>query len=198
MICAFLGANWYALIATAALAGGVVVHLIYAFILTANNYAARGNIRYEVTVNEKGVSWSSKNMLVLGFVVLAGLAMHLCHFWAKMQFVEIMGHHTVLVGGRVVSPTDGAAIMRYTFSQWYNVVAYLVWFVALWFHLTHGFWSMFQSVGFANDVWYPRLKLISNAIATLVFLGFAAVVVVYYMQSVCNCFCLCSVTSCCC
>ena len=71
MICELLGANWYALAGTAVLAGGVAVHFIYAVILTLNNYAARGKQRYEVTVTEKGVSWASKNMLVLGFIILA-------------------------------------------------------------------------------------------------------------------------------
>mgnify|MGYP006391690473 FL=1 len=65
-VCEFLGANWYALAATVILAAGVVVHFIYAFILTIDNYRARGKQRYAVTVQEKGVSWASKNMLVLG------------------------------------------------------------------------------------------------------------------------------------
>lgn len=179
-ICAFLGANWYALAATAVLAAGVVVHFAYAIILTLNNYAARGNIRYEVTVKEKGVSWASKNMLILGYIVLGGLLLHLVNFWSKMQLVELMGHHTVMVGGVELLPTDGAAIIKFTFSKWYYAIAYLVWFAALWFHLTHGVWSMFQSVGFANDTWYPRLKCIANIIATLIFLGFASVVVYFF------------------
>lgn len=184
MICEFLGANWYALAATAVLAAGVLVHFLYAIILTLNNYKARGSQRYDVIVTEPGVAWASKNMLVLGFIVLGGLALHLFNFWAKMQLVEIMGEHTNSLG---LSPTDGAALIAYTFSQWYYVVLYLVWFFALWFHLTHGVWSMFQTVGWANDTWYPRLKCLSNIVATLVFLGFAAVVVFYFIQSVCPC-----------
>ena len=82
---------------------------------------------------------------------------------------------------------DGAALIAYTFSKWYYVVIYLVWFFALWFHLTHGVWSMFQSVGWANDTWYPRLKCIANIVATIIFLGFAAVVVVYFIKSICPC-----------
>ncbi len=186
MICAFLGANWYALVATVGLAALVVLHIVYALWLTVENYRARGKQRYAVTVNEPGVQWASKNMLVLGFVVLGGLAIHLVHFWSKMQLVEIMGLHENSLG---LSPTDGAALIQYTFSQWYNVVIYLVWFVALWFHLTHGVWSMFQTAGFANDTWYPRLKCLSNIVATLIFLGFAAVVVIFYVKSVCPCCC---------
>ena len=82
---------------------------------------------------------------------------------------------------------DGASLIAYTFSQWYYVVIYLVWFFALWFHLTHGVWSMFQTVGWANDTWYPRLKCIANIVATIIFLGFAAVVVVYFIKSICPC-----------
>ncbi len=190
-ICAMLGANWYALVGTAVLAGGVFVHFAYAFWLTWQNRKARGNVRYAVTVKEKGVSWASKNMLLLGVIVLLGLLLHLSHFWAKMQLQELLGvHEVVLCDGSVVSPTDGAALIQYTFSQWYNVVLYLVWFAALWFHLTHGVWSMLQTVGWANDKWYPRLKCLSGIVATLIFGGFAVVVVWFYVQhllTVCPC-----------
>lgn len=179
-ICGFLGASWYALAGTAVLALGVLIHFIYAIILTIQNRRARGNVRYSVTVTEKGVDWASKNMLALGFVIVIGLCLHLYNFWAKMQLVELMGEHVNSLG---YSPADGAALIQYTFSQWYYVVLYLVWFVALWFHLTHGVWSMFQSVGWANDTWYPRLKCLANIVATLVFLGFAAVVVTFFVSS---------------
>lgn len=182
-VCEFLGANWYALAATVILAAGVVVHFVYAFILTIDNYRARGKQRYAVTVQEKGVSWASKNMLVLGVIVILGLGLHLVHFWSKMQLVEIMGHHAALVEGYEVVATNGAALMMITFSKWYNVVLYIVWFAALWFHLTHGVWSMFQTAGFANDTWYPRLKCLANIVATLIFLGFAVVAVYCYLVS---------------
>lgn len=183
-ICEFLGANWYALVGTAVLAAGVIVHFAYALILTVGNYRARGNQRYEVTVQERGVSWASKNMLVLGFIIVAGMALHLFNFWAKMQLVELLGAETNSLG---FSPADGAALIQYTFAQWYYVIIYLAWFFALWFHLTHGVWSMFQTAGFANDTWYPRLKCIANIVATIIFLGFAAVVVVYFAMANCPC-----------
>ena len=48
-VCEFLGANWYALAGTAVLALGFVVHIVYAFILTAQNRRARGNQDYAVS-----------------------------------------------------------------------------------------------------------------------------------------------------
>lgn len=183
-ICEFLGANWYALAATVILAAGVCVHFIYAFILTILNRKARGRIRYDVTAKQDGVAWASKNMLVLGIIVVCGLLLHLFNFWANMQLVEIMGgHSTILPDGTEVSPVDGVAIIRYTFSQWYYVLLYLIWFVALWFHLTHGIWSMMQSPGWNNKVWLKRFKCVSNILATIIFIGFALVAVVFYIQS---------------
>ena len=84
-ICEFLGANWYALVASIGLAVLFIIHIIYAVWLTVQNRAARGSDRYAVTSRPPQVEWSSKNMLVLGFVVVAFLIVHLIQFWAKMQ-----------------------------------------------------------------------------------------------------------------
>ena len=182
-ICAFLGANWYAVAGTGVLAAGVFVHFAYALMLTIQNRKARGQQRYAVTVTEKGVSWASKNMLVLGVIVIGGLLVHMCHFWSKMMLVELMGEHSVVVGGMELVPTDGAALIAFTFSKWYNVLIYVVWLAALWFHLSHGVWSMIQTVGWANDKWYPRLKCLSTLVATLICGGFALVAVVFFVKS---------------
>ena len=64
MICEFLGANWYALVATAGLAALVVLHFVYAFILTMQNRKARGTQRYDYTKQPKEVEWASQNMFV--------------------------------------------------------------------------------------------------------------------------------------
>ena len=186
MVCAFLGANWYAVVATVGLAALVVLHFVYAFILTVNNYKARGSQRYAVTVNEPGVEWASKNMLVLGIIVILGLGLHLVHFWSKMMLVELMGSEITQIGDEIVHATDGAAIIAFTFSKWYNVALYLVWLVALWFHLNHGVWSMFQTAGFANDKWYPRLKCASKLVSTLIVLGFAAVIITFFAYHICG------------
>ncbi len=81
MICAFLGSNWYAVVATIALGALTVAHIVYAFILTAQNRSARGNERYAVNGSSPKVEWASKNMLVLGIIVLLGILLHLFNFW---------------------------------------------------------------------------------------------------------------------
>ena len=179
-ICAVLGVNWYAIIGTAVLAGGVALHILYGLLLTLQNLRARGKQRYAMEKRSEGVAWSSRNMFVLGLVVLGGLGVHLIHFWSKMQLTELLGGHENSLG---IHPQDGAAMISYTFSQWYNVAIYLVWLVALWLHLTHGIWSMLQTVGLDNQKWLPRIKCIGNIWATLVMGLFALVVVVFYIKS---------------
>ncbi len=176
MICEFLGANWYAVVATLGLAALAVIHIVYAFILTAQNRTARGNNRYEVsTVTKDGiVEWYSKNMLVLGLIILVGLLLHLKDFWYNMMFAEIFG----VIGTH--SPADGFAYIVDTFQNPVFSILYLVWFVAIWFHLTHGFWSALQTLGWSGKIWFCRWKLIGIIYVTLLMLGFAIVVLAFW------------------
>ena len=183
MVCEFLGANWYALVATLGLAALVVVHIVYAFILFVQNRRARGNQRYAVTAKPKGVEWASQNMLVLGIVVIGGLALHLTHFWSKMQLAEIMGLHEVIVNGVEVAPTNGAALIAINFSNPVIVALYVVWLAAIWFHLTHGFWSALHTIGWNGKNWINRLQCISNVYTTIVVLGFISVPILYLIKS---------------
>ena len=183
MVCEFLGANWYALVATLGLAALVVVHIVYAFILFVQNRRARGNQRYAVTAKPKGVEWASQNMLVLGIVVIGGLALHLTHFWSKMQLAEIMGLHEVLVNGVEVAPTNGAALIAINFSNPVIVALYVVWLAALWFHLSHGFWSALHTLGWNGKNWIKRLECISNVYTTIIVLGFIAVPLLFFAKS---------------
>ena len=177
-ICEFLGANWYALVGTAGLAALVVVHFVYAFILTLQNRKARGSQRYAVSERPKNVTWASQNMLVLGIIVILGIALHLFNFWAKMQLPEVlhmMGMHVDAVTMENVA--NGSYYIASTFSCPVYAALYVVWLAALWFHLTHGIWSAMQTLGANNNVWICRWKAISNVLATIIILGFLVVVV---------------------
>lgn len=185
-VCAFLGANWYALVGTLALAGGFVIHILYALLLTLGNRKARGGNRYLASATPKNVSWASQNMFVIGLIVVLGMFLHFAQFWYKMQFAEIMGHHTSQLGGNEVSVQMGAEFIRYYFSNILVVVVYLVWLAALWFHISHGFWSALQTIGWNNEKWISRLKCAAKIFATLICLGFAAVVVAFYLKSLCG------------
>ncbi|MBR4547237.1 MAG: succinate dehydrogenase cytochrome b subunit [Paludibacteraceae bacterium] len=193
-ICRMLGANWYALIGTAGLALLVLLHFVFAIILTVQNRRARGNDRYAIEDRQKGVDWESQNMLVLGIVVAGFLVLHLANLWFKMQFQEVTGLKT-----GAFDPQNGAAYVKYLFTGLYDPAQvvnpelltmpdwahplycclYLVWLLAIWFHLTHGVWSALHTMGLSSNIWLPRIKVIGNIVATIVVLMFAAVVVYY-------------------
>ena len=177
-ICELLGANWYAVVATMGLAFLALVHIVYAFILTAQNRKARGENRYEVATTVNGgasaESWASRNMLVLGLIILLGLVLHLFNFWYNMMFAELFPsiHYDA-------APADGFGKIINTFSNPVYVVLYVVWIVAIWFHLSHGFWSALHTLGWSGKIWQKRIQWIGLIYVTLLMLGFLVVVLAF-------------------
>ena len=174
MICEMLGANWYAVAATVALAGLVLIHFVYAFWLTFQNWKARGNNKYEVTDKPEKVEWASQNMLVLGIIIALGLLLHLFNFWYNMMFAELMGWENL-----AHSPADGFAWIVEAFSNPVFVVLYVIWILAIWCHLTHGFWSAMQTLGWSGKIWLNRWKCIGLVYVTLLMLMFLVVVLAF-------------------
>ena len=173
-ICEMLGANWYAVAATGGLAFLAVLHIVYAFVLTIQNRRARGNSSYAVTDKPEKVEWASQNMLVLGIIVCLGLCLHLFNFWYNMMFAELMGWE-----GLACAPADGFGWIKETFSCPVYVALYIVWLCALWFHLTHGFWSAMQTLGWSGKIWLNRWKCIGLVYVTLLMLMFLVVVLAF-------------------
>ena len=157
------------------LALGFVIHIFYGGYLTWSNLKARGGVkRYEVASKAATDSWSSRNMLVLGIVVLGVLGFHLTHFWADMQLKEFMGAE---------AENNPYLLLAFTFKHWWVLAIYILWFVALWFHLCHGFWSMFQTVGWNNKLWLARLRVIGIIVASIIVLMFIAVAVNSFVEA---------------
>ena len=155
------------------LAAGFLVHIAYALILSYGNFKARGTERYAVANKTKAESWAAKNMLVLGVVVLGIVVFHLNHFWADMQLAEFQGHHA----------ENPYTLLNATFQNGWMVVIYVIWFAALGFHLQHGFWSAFQSIGMSNKIWEKRLLCIGRVFVGIIVLGFSAVAVNAFLQA---------------
>ncbi|MBO6168947.1 MAG: succinate dehydrogenase [Bacteroidales bacterium] len=158
------------------LALGFLVHIIYGIWLSVQNVKARGGLkRYEVSSKASADSWSAKNMLVLGLLVLGFLCYHLTHFWAKMQLPEMFG-----IGN---FENDPYLLLNFTFGAWWRLLFYLAWFVVVFLHLTHGFWSMFQTVGWNGKTWFKRVKVIGVIVAALICLMFAATAVNAFLHA---------------
>lgn len=167
-VCDFMASPIISIL-TPILALGFVIHIIYAFILSASNLKSRGGLkRYEVATKSETDSWAAKNMIYLGAIVLLGLAVHLTHFWSKMQLQEFMGSEA----------EDPNMLLANTFGNVWITILYLIWFVAIWLHLSHGFWSALQSIGWNNKIWLKRLKVIGIVYVTILMAGFAITAIV--------------------
>ena len=182
-ICGLLGSNWYAVAGTLGLAFLAVCHIVYAFILTAQNRRARGEQRYEVTSRRPEVSWASQNMLVLGLIILIGIVLHLYNFWGHMMFAELAGIEVAH------DPADGFAWIQDTFSNPVFSILYLIWICAIWFHLSHGFWSAMQTLGWSGKIWLKRWQCIGLVYVTILMAVFAFLILSFWLgfaPSMCN------------
>lgn len=158
------------------LALGFLVHIVYGCWLTFQNVRARGGFkRYEVSSKAAADSWSARNMFVLGIVILGIIFFHLFHFWAKMQMPELLHVGTF--------ENNPYLLLTTVLGKWWVLVIYLIWFAAVWLHLTHGFWSMFQTVGWDGSVWFKRIKVIGIIFASLICLMFVTVGVNAFIQA---------------
>ena len=178
MICEFLGANWYAVVATAGLAFLMALHFVFAIILTLQNKKARGSDPYEVTSKPEKVEWYSQNMFLLGCIICLGLCLHLWDFWYNMMFAELMDPVAAMVAP--IKATDGYNWIVYNFHVRPGHIVfsllYLVWLCAIWFHINHGFWSAIQTLGWSGKIWHNRWQCIGFIWSTIVILMFAVVV----------------------
>ncbi len=154
------------LIMVPVLAAGFIVHILYAIWLTYQNMKARGNVSYVSGKKSDTTSWASKNMFVLGVIVFGFIGLHLSHFWAEMQLQHFMGGE---------SAADPYTLVATQFRNPVIGTLYIVWYVALWFHLTHGFWSALQTIGLNNSKWFNRLKVIGTIFATIIAVGYTVI-----------------------
>ena len=156
------------------LALGFIIHIGYGIWLSVENYTKRGGVkRYAVASKAKNDSWAAKNMFILGILILGLLAFHLTHFWAKMQLREVMFQEA----------ENPYYLLLMTFRHWWVVAIYIVWFIALYFHLEHGFWSMFQTIGWNNKKWLKRLKVIGIIVSACIVLLFVVTAVNAYLEA---------------
>ncbi|MFT3737393.1 MAG: succinate dehydrogenase cytochrome b subunit [Breznakibacter sp.] len=179
----FMATNPLIKVVEPVLAIGFLVHIVYAGLLTAQNRKARGSVRYASGNNTTHVSWSSKNMWVLGLTVLAFLILHLAHFWVKMKITGdgLLTEKIIEIGGVETKVENAYALVNATFGELWIVIVYIIGSLGLSFHLSHGFWSAFQTIGFSNEIWRKRLSCLGSFLAWFIGIGFSVIAVGQYL-----------------
>ncbi|WP_319482813.1 succinate dehydrogenase cytochrome b subunit [uncultured Draconibacterium sp.] len=157
---------------------GFIIHIVWSFFLEYQNWKARP-VKYAKKNMSGASSWASRNMLVLGGLVLVFLIIHIINFFVKMKFtgdpllaeVTINGEHMHNAYALVSTAFINSTVLG---------VFYILGGALLGFHLSHGFWSAFQTLGLNNKHWLNRWKVIGTIYAILIAVGYA-VIPLYFM-----------------
>jgi succinate dehydrogenase / fumarate reductase cytochrome b subunit len=187
----------------------ILVHSIYALVLTVQNRRARP-VGYAAQ-NRSPTSWSSKNMGLLGSILLLFIVIHMSDFWYAYKYSHKIGYkeyRTDLATDKTtavdyvpaspnfeksVSTENNIEIVRVkdlharvagSFSNLLYVIFYVIAMGAVSFHMLHGFQSSFRTLGWVHRKYTPVVCFIGTWLfAVIIPLGFAAMPVVYYIQS---------------
>jgi succinate dehydrogenase / fumarate reductase, cytochrome b subunit len=156
----------------------IIVHTIQGLLLWAYNRKAKGQ-SYAVKTTPPGVNWASSNMALLGTLILFFLIIHMGDFWLKMK----MGEMTKLAYEDFANGEEIANLYARVAEAFKNpllVGGYVIGQIVLFFHLSHGFQSAFQSLGVNHPKYTPFIKGFGLLYSVLVPLGFAAIPVIFF------------------
>ena len=167
----FMATNPLIKIMEPVLALGFIIHIIWSGWITLTNMKARPQ---SYNSGDKLLSWwaPSKNMFILGGMVLVFLVLHLMHFYVKMKFTGDPLLEEVTVNG--VQMHNAYKLVSDLFINYplYDLF-YVAGAILVWLHISHGFWSAFQTIGLSNSVWMKRLKFLAYFFAIVIAAGFA-------------------------
>lgn len=187
----------------------IILHAVYALVVTIGNNKARP-VKYAVQAPQANSPWTSRNMGILGTILLVFIVVHMSNFWWKYHNAELpyaryeinlndpkditvselpydanrlvhSDYVDVQAGKQVVVSKDLYKLVANSFKTWWYVVLYVISMAALAFHLIHGFRSAFQTVGWDNKKYIPLIRFVGVWIfGVLIPLGFAAMPVYFY------------------
>lgn len=183
----------------------IVLHAIYALILTLKNRAARP-IGYAQFDGKANSTWNSRNMGILGTIVLVFLATHMYNFWWKYHNDQVpyVEYRTDLAtGARSITELQASEFTDYQVTVENNVeilkardlykqvdfafqnIAIVIFYVlamaALAFHLIHGFQSAFRTLGLSHKKYLPLIQWIGVwGFGVIIPIGFALMPLYFY------------------
>lgn len=174
--------NWYSHL----LSGNIIIkiisyvlylsligHAIYALIITIKNNKAKGH-KYVFDKRGDVSTWNSRNMGILGTIILVFLIIHFKDYWYEYKF-----------GGLPLDSKgnkDLYQIVISSFQQGWYVIVYEISFLALGFHLLHGFFSATRTVGLYHPKYAKALRVFGWIYSVVLTLGFMFIPLYIYFN----------------
>ncbi len=155
----------------------ILIHAVQGILLAIRNRRARGSVGYKVRSGASS-SLASRQMALLGLLILAFLGIHMGDFWYQMKFTENLPY--IRYEGVDYEVKDLYQRVLYAFKQPVFVIIYVLSMIALGMHLWHGFQSAFQTLGLNHRKYMPLIRFIGRVYAVVVPAGFAYIPVYMY------------------
>ena len=163
----FMGHNPVIQVMQYVLAAGFIIHIVMGMKLELKNKAARP-IKYAKNNAAANAGWASRNMIVTGVLILLFLILHIKDFFVEIKFGSV---------------PDDYELVTQLFKYPIYVVIYVISFVLLGIHLSHGFQSSFTSVGARTPKYLKCVKNVGIAYSYFIALGFSIIAIYFYFAN---------------
>ncbi|MDX2278996.1 MAG: succinate dehydrogenase cytochrome b subunit [Saprospiraceae bacterium] len=156
----------------------ILLHAIQGLLLWQHNKASRGAVRYAVN-HVRSSEISSRNMAWLGIVILVFLILHMYQYWFQMHW----GNVPFIEYSSLDHPVkDLYALVGASYQNLGYVLFYVICMGVVSYHLWHGFWSSFQTLGLNHRKYTPIIKGLGIAYSIGVPVLFAVIPVWMYIK----------------
>lgn len=167
----FMGTNVVIRITEIGLFAFLILHIVQGLKLWAQNRSRR-NTRYAVSAGNATSKWYSRSMGILGTLILLFLILHISAFWAPNRASQTMGNGEL----------DLYTMMKEAFQSLFVVVIYVLGCISLAWHLVHGFYSAFQTLGLAMNKYKSIINMVGVAFSIIIPLIFALMPIAFYLH----------------
>jgi len=151
---------------------GFLIHILWSLNIEYQNWKARP-VKYNKKNTSGSSTWVSRNMIILGALILVFLAIHIINFFWVIKF-DSHSLQTVTIGGKEMEDAYTLVANLFKGSIAYCAL-YILGGILLGLHLSHGFWSAFQTIGLNNKYWIKRWQILGYLYAVVVAAGFSVI-----------------------
>ena len=173
----FMGSSWLIRLMEIGLFAVIILHIIQGYAVELKNRSRRKK-GYQVALGNRGSTWYSRSMAILGTLIFLYLIIHIAQFWVPSRITQDLGVKTY----RGVEVHDLFSRMFEVFQKPWVVILYLLGVISLAFHLFHGFQSAFRTMGVHNRKYLLMLKSLGYGFTVIVCVLFALMPISMYFQ----------------
>ena len=173
----FMGTTIIIRIMEIGLFAGIILHAVQGIMLWSQNRSTR-SVGYAVKPGNKTSAWYSRSMGLLGTLILLFLIMHIAHFWVPSRITHDLEPITL----RDRDMHNLYLRMEEVFTNPFVVILYVLACISLAWHLVHGFFSAFQTLGLGTHKYKRMIRNVGIVFSIVISALFAAMPVAMYFD----------------